>query len=257
MAASVVVSPCRPNEGTLQSHCKHQSVYLVSVDRLDTDIYDISAGLGTVVRESTDRNHGHQTHSLLTDPRTTDHGQPEGGEPQSIHGPRTTDNGVASQEDLRTTDHGPRSPWSVDPNALLGDVLPGLAEFRRQHNLTKFNDVRAKQLEDLFGYLYKFYERIGSSKEYTLSVRFYFCEQLDTQIKAAKAAPDCIISDVCDEMRTSVWRRFASYDNIMLSNEESVESRNGLPVIQIRGVERSERENTKYQIPNIVLHCPQ
>jgi hypothetical protein len=43
-------------------------------------------------------------------------------------------------------------------------------------------------------------------------------------------------------MRTAVWRPFASYDTIMLSNEESVESRNGLPVINMRGVERAERE---------------
>ena len=50
------------------------------------------AGLGTVVPESTERIHGHQTHSLRTDPRTTDHGELEGEErsPFTDHGPRTT-----------------------------------------------------------------------------------------------------------------------------------------------------------------------
>ena len=49
-------------------------------------------GLGTVVPESTERIHGHQTHSLRTDPRTTDHGELEGEErsPFTDHGPRTT-----------------------------------------------------------------------------------------------------------------------------------------------------------------------
>jgi hypothetical protein len=39
----------------------------------------------------------------------------------SIHGPRTTDNGVASQEDPRTTDHGPRSGGA---SACMSAVSP-------------------------------------------------------------------------------------------------------------------------------------
>ena len=111
-------------------------------------------------------------------------------------------------------------------------------KFRSVHNLLKFDDVRATQLEKLFCHLY---ERLGNDMENTLSGRFYFVGALDTRIREVRGDPACIITDVCDELLTAVWRRYASADNISRSNTATdSEQRRGRRVINLTPVERQE-----------------